>query len=120
MTQLQPVGQRAATQHFADRVGQAGDLAQSGCDAVDALGVQRQPVEHGVRGSGGPGRFEVLLVGGQDLVHAGEHGVGRRMQSAVLRFGAQRRQSACRDAGPSGGVVDLRAQVGQRRGLHTH
>ena len=112
LTQLQSVGQRAATQHFADRVGQAGDLAKSGGDAVDALRIQRQPVEHGVRGACSPGGFEILFVGGQDLVHAREHGVGRSMQRAVLGFGTQRRQRACCNAGPPGGVVDLRAQVG--------
>ncbi len=120
LTQLQAVGQRAPAQHLADRVGQAGDLTQSGGDAVDALGIERQPVEHGVRRARSPGRVEIALVGGQDLVHLRKHGVGGGMQRAVLGFGGQRGQCACRDAGPPGGGVDLRAQVRQHGGRHTH
>ena len=107
LTQLKAVGQRAPAQHLADRVGQAGDLTQSGGDAVDALGIQRQPVEHGVRRARSPGGVEISLVGGQDLVHLRKHGVGSGMQRAVLGFGGQCGQCACREAGPPGRVVDL-------------
>ena len=67
LAQLQPVGQRAAAQHLADRVGQPGDLAQTGGDAVDALRVERQPVEHRLGGARRPGGVEIFGVGRQDL-----------------------------------------------------
>ena len=128
LTQLQAIGQRASAHQFADRVGQAGDLTQPVGDAVDALRVEGEPVEHGGRGSGCAGGVQVFGVGGQDVVGAGEQGVGGRVQRPVLRRGAQRAQRAGRDAGPAGGVVDLFAQVGlgcaaalrKRRCLQTH
>ena len=120
LAQLQPVGQRAAAQHLTDRVGQARDLPQPVGDAVDALRVQREPVEHRVGCPGGAGGIEVVLVGRQDLVGVHEHVIGGGVQRAVLGFGAQCGQRACRDAGAVGSVVDLLAQVGNRRCLQTH
>ena len=112
LADLQTIGQRAAAQHLADRIGQPSDLAQSGGDAVDPLRVEGQPVEHGLGRAGGPGDVEVLGVRGQDLVHPGEHRVGRRVQCPVLGRGGQRAQGAGGDPRPTRGIVNLRAQVG--------
>ena len=89
-------------------------------DAVDALGVQREPVQHRRRRACLTCDVEVLGVGRENLVRAGEQRVGGRMQGTVLRLGAQCGQRAGRATGPAGGVVDLLAQVGNRRCLQTH
>ena len=120
LAQLQAVGHRAAAQHLADRVGQAGDLTQPGGDAVDALRVQRQPVQHSLGGACRAGGLEILGVGGQDLVGVGQYGVGRRVQRSVLDGGGQRSQRARGEAGAPGRIVNLSANIGDRRRLDTH
>ncbi len=120
LTQLKPVGQGAAAQRLADGIGQPGDLSQAVGDAVDALWAEREAVEHRGGGAGLAGGVEIQGVGRQDVVRAGEQRVGGRMQRAVLGLGAQRCQFAGCDARPACGVVDLLAQVGNRRCLQTH
>ena len=69
LAQLQPVGQRAPTQHLADRVGQAGDLAQPVGDAVDTrcgFSASLSSMASGV--PAWRGCVQILLVGGKNLV----------------------------------------------------
>ncbi len=112
LAQLQPVGQGPAAQHLADRVRQARHLAQAGGDALDALRVERQPVEHGLGGARGAGGGQVLAVGREDVVDGGQHGVGRGVQGLILDGGGQRGHGARGGPGAARGVVDLCAQVG--------
>ena len=71
LAHLQAVGQRAAAQHLTDGIGQARDLPQSGGDAVDALRVQGEPVQHRLGSARPAGGVEVFGVGRQDFVSAG-------------------------------------------------
>ena len=107
LAHLQAVGQRAAAQHLADRVGQAGDLTQSGGDAVDALGFSASRSSIALGGARSAGGVEIFGVGGQDLVDAAR--ARRRRPHAAP--GSWSRCSACqragRDAGAAGGVVYL-------------
>ena len=120
LAQLKAVGQRAATQHLTDRVRQTRDLTQPRGDAVDAVRVQREPVEHRLRRARRLGDRQILGVGRQDRPLVAEHVIGRGVQRRVLRIGAQRGQLARGDAGPPRGVVHLLAQVGDGWCLHTH
>ena len=96
---------------------QPGHLAQAGGDPVDALRVQREPVQHRLGRARGAGGVEVLGVGGQDLVDMGQHGISGGVQRAVLRRGGQRAQDAGGDPRPAGGVMDLGTHIGpQHRG----
>ena len=108
-------------QHLADRVGQARDLSQARGDAVDALRVEGQPVQHRVGCARRPGGVEIVGVGGQHLVHPREHGIGRRVQGAVLRRRwSQVASIAGGDARPPGGVVHLLAQIEADGACNTH
>ena len=111
LPQLQPVGQGVAAQHLTDRVGQPRDLAQTGGDAVDALRVQCQPVEHRGRRAGGPGRVEVFGVGRQDLLGVREDLLGGGVQRPVFGCRRHQGQDAGGDPGAARGVVYLLAQV---------
>ena len=108
-----PLGSVLPAQHLADRVGQAGDLAQSGGDAVDALRVERQPVEHRLGCARGAGGVQVLGVGARasscDVAQARcrRRRAVRGSWSSVFSVA----KLAGRDAGPAGGVVHLLAQV---------
>ena len=116
-----PLGSVRPAQHLADRVGQARDLTQPGGDAVDALRVQRQPVEHRLGRARGLGGLQILVVGGQDrraLARARRR--PRRAAREFLVSVLKRGQLARGDAGPSRGVVHLLAQVGDDWCLHTH
>ena len=75
------------------------------------LRVEGQPVEHRLGSVGGAGRVEVLGVGAQNLVDAGKHGIGRRVQCPVLGRGVQRGKGAGRDPRPAGSVVHLLPQL---------
>ena len=120
LAQLQSVRQRPSAQYLANGVGQAGHLPQSGGNTVDSLRVERQPVEHRVGCAGGFGGGQILLVGLEHVAGVAQYVVGRGMQRGILGRGAERRQFSGRDAGPTGGVVDLLAQVEMRWCLHTH
>ena len=56
LAQLQTVGQCPTAKHLTDRIGQTGHLTQPGGDPLDALRVQRQPVEHRLRRYQRPGQ----------------------------------------------------------------
>ena len=114
LAQPQSIGQGPPAQHLADRVGQARDLSQTGRDAVDAMWVERQPVEQRFGSAGGPCRVQILGVGGQDHVHMRKQRIRRGVQRAVLVGGGQRGQHAGRGTRPSGRVVDVLTQVGAR------
>ena len=120
LAQLQAIGQGVAAQHLPDRVGQPRDLAQTGGDSVDAVRVQRQPVEHRGRCARGPGCLQIFGVGRQDLLGVGHDRLRRGLQRVVLGDGRQQRERAGGHAGAARGVVDLLAQVGTRWCLQTH
>ena len=120
LAQLKAVGQRAPAQHLTDRVGQTGDLTQPRGDAVDAVRVQRQPVEHRLWRARRLGRGQVLGVGVQDGPRVAQQIVGRGMQRRVLRISTQGGQLAGGNAGTPRGVVHPLAQVGDGWCLHTH
>ena len=84
LAQMQPIGQGVAAQHLTDRVGQPRDLAQTGGDPVDALRVQRQPIEHRGGCAGGPGGLEILGIGRKDPLGVGRDGLRRGLQRMVL------------------------------------
>ena len=66
LAQLEAVGQRAAAQHLADRVGQAGDVAQPLRHRREPVVVEAQPVDDVGRGAARLGARDVLGVGGED------------------------------------------------------
>ncbi len=120
LTQLKPVGQRAAAQHLADRVGQARDLTQPGGDAVDALRVQRQPVEHRLRRACGLGSGQILGVGGQD---ARVHGSTLSAAACSARFfvsvlSVANSRAATRARRAASCTCSRKSET--RRCLHTH
>ena len=78
----QPVGALESRQHAADRVGQLGDLLDAARDRLDALRIERQPVEKGGRRSARPRVGDVERIGGEDA------SIWRRISLAAARNAA--------------------------------
>ena len=111
LAQAQPVGQGLAAQHGAHGIGQPGQFLQGGDQRVDALVVEREPVQQRLGGAVGAARRHVLGVGldhvpavgiqrcgnGQQrpvlpvAVGAGQHARGGRARSASLPTAARGR-----------------------------
>ena len=81
----QPVGPLHPGQHGAHRVGEGGYLPHPLGHAGDALGTQRQPVQHHL-GDGPTGRLQVLDIGGQNVRRAVLQGPGHLHQRPVFQF----------------------------------
>ena len=86
---MQPIGQGVAAQHFPDRVGQPRHLMQTGGNSVDAVRVQRQPIEHRGRCARRPGCIQILGVGREDPFGVGRDRFGRGLEGVILCDGRQ-------------------------------
>ena len=107
LAQLEPVGERAAADHLADRVGQPGDVAQPLGHRGQPVGGQPEPVDDVRRGAAGLGALDVLGVGGQDLLLAVEQRVGHREEGGVLLRSGRQGQAVTGLAGALGDGEDL-------------
>ena len=98
LADVEPVGQPAAVDHLADRVGQRGDRAHA-APAIAAIraGVERQPVHQRAREARLAPGLEVARVGLQDLRRARLERVGDRAAARASFVAAvERRQRARR------------------------
>ncbi len=107
LAHLQPVGQRVAADHLADRVGQRGDVTQALRHRGDPALVERQPVEHRVAEAGVAAVGEVLRVGGQDGGGLGHQRVRHGVQGGVLGGPRQRGKLGGGVLGVAGDVPDV-------------
>ena len=96
-THLHPVGAPPHFRHFTDGVGECRHLTQAHGHLLDALGVQREPIQRGLRESARGDK--VLLVCRQQLLFARFQGVGHGQQGLVLHGRGQRRQLPRRSLG---------------------
>ena len=107
LAQLQSVREGAPPHHLADRVGQPGDVAQPLGHVVEALGGESQPVDDVGRGAAGLRALDVLGVGGEDLVRAGEQRRSHVQQRGVLLGTGRQGQAVAGRAGSLGHLEHL-------------
>ena len=84
LVNLQAVGPHVAVEDAADRIGQRGDFAKSGCRGADTVRRQAEAID---AGGGKPrlgGGVNVSGVGRQDLVGAFLEGVGGGQEPAIF------------------------------------
>ena len=65
---IQAVGPLPPGHDRAHRIGKPGDVLQTAGHGLDALVIERQPVEQGLAQPPSPARLHVLAVGGEDRV----------------------------------------------------
>ncbi|MNN24578.1 hypothetical protein D3C81_1380160 [compost metagenome] len=109
LADLDARGQVAHVADGADRIGQAGDLAQALDHVVDARRGQRQAVEHGLVQAVAAAVVQVLRVGAEQLLARGVEGAGGGQQGVVLLRGGGASgdaRSLARGATQAGHVVE--------------
>ena len=118
----QAVGQGAAVDDLADRVGQARDLAQGVGDGPDALGRQGQAVDQARSHARGAGALQVGPVGGQDARGRLHEMVGHGAQPGVLDLAARPGHRSLGGASGASGASDQVGGLllGRRGGGLTH
>jgi hypothetical protein len=114
--QLEPVGQPAAVDDLADRVGQRGDVAHLGGDRGDPGLVEAQAVEQRVAQRGLATGLHVARVGLEDLGRARLQRVGDRVQRRVLGAAVEPGELPRRALGVGAQLGDGRRRTAMRGG----
>ena len=94
-------------EHFPDGIGQRRHRLDTGGDALDPLGIEREPVDRGGREPKARGSCDVELVGGEDLLHIGPDLGGGRLQAGGFFLRGHGSQIDRGVAGPGGDIATL-------------
>ena len=105
------VGKGLTIDDLADRIGQAGDLAQRNGDGGDAVGGQAQAVDQPFGHALSTGALDIVPVGGQDLLGRLQKAISHGMQSGVLELTARRSHGSLRASSGSGRAGDQFGRV---------